>query len=292
MIIKLKGGLGNQMFQYAFGRSASKLIGDELFLDISGYGKENAKETPRDYRLGHFNIKASIADQDQIAPYQKPLRKFLRRVENKLRPRKHYVFDPQELKIRTGAYVEGFWNNERYFLSIREAIRSELCLNKPFSYAAMLMESSILTPSPSVSLHIRRGDYVNDTLTSEYFASCDLSYYGAALSHIKEKIGGFNLFVFSDDIAWARQYLPDVLPPTIKTEYVSSPDIPDHEEIMLMSLCTHHIIANSTFSWWGAWLGEKTDEKSGETIVVAPKQWLNDPTIDTSDVVPERWIKL
>ena len=136
----------------------------------------------------------------------------------------------------------------------------------------------------AVSLHIRRGDYVSNPVTNNYHGTCSLAYYKKAVLLLKEKIENPSFFIFSDDLLWARENLDFI---NDMTFIDLDKSIPDHEEMHLMSQCKHNIIANSSFSWWGAWLNENSDK-----IVIAPKKWFSDNTINTEDLIPAKWMRI
>ena len=182
------------------------------------------------------------------------------------------------------SYFIGFWQSEKFFKNIEKIIRKEFTLKNPLSnYANVVFEKIKSTPI-SASLHIRRGDYVLEPHTNAYHGVCGLDYYQKAYEELVKKINSpFEIFVFSDDIEWVKENLR--LPG--KMHFVSNPNIPDYEEMFLMSCCTHNIIANSSFSWWGAWLNPNKNK-----IVIAPKQWFANKNEDAKDIVPESWIKI
>ena len=134
-------------------------------------------------------------------------------------------------------------------------------------------------------MHVRRGDYANDPNTNKYWGTCGIEYYLEALKYITSKAGNNSMyiFIFSDDIEWVKENMPLQYAAT----FVSSPEIKDYEELILMSQCDHHIIANSSFSWWGAWLDPKSDK-----IVIAPKRWTIKDEKNFRDIVPSSWIRI
>ncbi len=287
MIIKIHSGLGNQMFQYAFGRAASLRLRCDLFLDTASFGHMAPGDTPRSYELNVFNIQARIADEKNIKKYHTTWYLFLKKLENKLNPEKFHMFEEKRIPKTCDSYSAGFWQTEKYFVDIADTIRKDFTLAQPFSPESAKMESVITSSNNSVSLHIRRGDYVTNTSTTKHHGICSLSYYEEGLKLLREKLGTFSLFVFSDDIAWAEQNTPSITPPGIAVIYVSKGSIPDYEELILMSHCSHHIIANSSYSWWGAWLNPKSNK-----VVIGPKKWLANETVDTRDVLPATWIRI
>lgn len=288
IIIQLKGGLGNQMFQYAFGRAKSIEKKAPLLLDLSWFSDHSEKDTSRKYMLDKYNIKAEIADAFTLEEFNTKIKKIYRKVIRRLLYKKDYVFHPNKLKSGS-AYHEGNFPNEKYFKHHKEVIQTDLSLKNPLSPATNEVADQIkknrTNRIESISVHIRRGDYIQNKYAADSHGTLDGHYYNEAHNLLTQKIGQEKLayFVFSDDIEWAKEnILIDM-----NTTYVSNPEIPDYEELHLMSLCDHHIIANSTFSWWGAWLNPNPDK-----IVIAPKKWLADSSFDTRDVCPQDWIRL
>ena len=287
IIIKLKGGLGNQMFQYACARHLAERNNDVLKLDISLYqpGNAPAGDTVRSYALGALSISAQVANEEEIrlvGGRRSSIILFLRKIIAKMRPIKSYVFDPAVLERKGDVYLGGFFQSERYFKDIETIIRNEFRLREPMGEQAQAMVRDI-DGSDSVSLHIRRGDYVTNKNANAFHGTCSPEYYHAAIAEVMKKVRSPKFFIFSDDIEWAKA---DVGMPA-RAVYVSRDGITDHEELMLMSKCKHNIIANSSFSWWGAWLNANPQK-----IVIAPKRWANDTCVDTSDAVPAEWIRI
>ncbi len=283
IIIKLSGGLGNQLFQYALGRKKSIQNEDVFKLDISAYTKDYARK----YKLGVFNIIENIATSEEIKKLKIPLGLFSRIIRGfkfKILRIHNIGFKSAVLKKKGNMYLDGYWQSELYFTDIRETLLKDFTLkSEPGTEAKGWIEkiTSIQTP---VSLHIRRGDYVQDTKTNSYHGVCDLSYYTNAYQRLVEKgVNNIHMIVFSDDLEWVRENLELPCP----MSFVSGSNIQDYEELVLMSKCHHNIIANSSFSWWGAWLNPRVDK-----IVIAPQQWFKkDPQL-YKDIVPETWIKI
>lgn len=264
MIIKINGGLGNQMFQYAHGRNL-ELQGKKIIFDTSFfYGNRSSIDTPRTFTLDKLNIDTNATFSDE----RHPIIDTLHKIQGKM-----------------GITHEGHFQSEKYFKNIEAVIRREFTPKNPLTRETMISQGEIASATNSVCLHVRRGDYVTNNATNAYHGTCDIEYYKKALNIITEKIGtrDINIFVFSDDISWVKENLQ--LPyPTI---YADNPNIPDYEKMYLMSLCQHNIIANSSFSWWGAWLN-----KNKGKIVIAPKQWFANKTSTELDILPKDWIAI
>ncbi len=286
IIIKIKGGLGNQMFQYAFGRSLSLKLNTELKLDLSKETdpKGIKKDIERAFGLKHFNIKAETASRADVLKLRKPLSLYFSKLKRKLFKYDYYHFDPSFLQSKDGSYFEGYWwQSELYFKDIRETLIKDFTLTESFGTEASKIAESIRQTETPVSLHVRRGDYANDPATRSYHGLASLEYYRSAIETIKEKASHPVFFIFSDDIEWVKANL--TLPPL--SFFVSDKSIPDYEELALMSLCRHHIIANSSFSWWGAWLSQSEDK-----TIIAPRRWISSNTGKSDDIYPSAWIKL
>ncbi len=291
IIVKLIGGLGNQMFQYASGRYLAHKYRTELKLDIRDF-KNYAL---RNYDLNCFDIIENFATSSELShilfPSDRPVIKVSKRfIWNVLRVQPieyiketEYSFQQNFLKLQDNVYLDGYWQSEKYFLDIENIIRKEFSVVKPLTSTSQDLAERIKN-CESVSLHVRRGDYVSDPKTNSMHGVCGVDYYRNAIDLIREKIETPCFFIFSDDSEWACFNIK----PNAPTIYVRHNDYSrDYEDIFLMSMCKHHIIANSSFSWWGAWLNENP-----EKIVIAPKKWFNSKNMDTKDLLPDKWQKL
>lgn len=289
IITKLIGGLGNQMFQYAIGRNLAHTNNTELKLDITGYEKQ-AGITLRKYMLHVFNIQETLASKSEINKLKKNslIWKFVRKINpyfknNSYIEEKCFHFDPNILDISDNVYLNGSWQSEKYFSDISDIIRREFTLkNNPNKTSDQILTT--IDSVNSVSLHIRRGDYVSNPLASQILGLLSLDYYENALAFITKKVKNAQVFVFSDDIVWAKKNLKTTLPISFIDH---NNENMDSEDLRLMIHCKHHIIANSSFSWWGAWLSDNSQK-----IVVAPKRWFSNPNLDTKDLIPQDWIIL
>lgn len=292
VIVRLIGGLGNQLFQYAAGRRLAHVLNTTLKLDITGFETYRL----RTYSLSHFNIAAEIANQADISRFRPMARTRFGAILNGLKGRitpcfRFPIIREQEvgavrqdvLKARGDVYLDGYWQSEKYFIDIQEIIRLELTIRNQPDPVNRKLADHILSCN-AVSIHIRRGDYVNDPLVSKLHNTCGLDYYQKCISEIAESIERPQFFVFSDDPLWVR----DNLHLSYQTTWVDHNDSSKAlEDLRLMSLCRHHIISNSSFSWWGAWL----NKKPGKSIC-APMRWFNDSRLDARDIIPEGWRRL
>ena len=188
-------------------------------------------------------------------------------------------------KINGKAYLQGFWQTEKYFIEFEDQIRKDFAFKSPLNEKNSQLVKQI-SETNSVSIHLRRGNYVSDPSTSVVHGTCDLEYYRNAAKLVAEKIGDPVFYIFSDDPEWVKENLI-VDFPSVYVNHNSGKE--GYNDMRLMSHCKHNIIANSTFSWWGAWLNENR-----EKIVVAPKKWFAKETFqqNVQDLYPDGWIKL
>ena len=288
IIVRLMGGLGNQMFQYAAGKALADRLGVPLQLDRTFLNQrsENPGYTLRNFELDVFQIAADIAEKSVVT------RMKMQRKLSKIFPsliRNHVFSETQEKLIKEfelltdPVYMEGYWQTEKYFLSIADQLRS-----KDFIPVAAIssMNAELVKKignTSSVSMHVRRGDYVTNVQTNKYHGICSVDYYQHSAKIIVEKTGADHFYVFSDEPEWVKANI--VLP--YATTYISHNIAREsYWDIVLMQHCKHHIIANSSFSWWGAWLNS-----SKEKIVVAPEKWFTDPSAVSNQMISEGWIK-
>lgn len=292
IIVKLMGGLGNQLFQYAAGTALAKRHNTVLKLDLS-FLKADAglAHTQRQLELDVFNTNYEICTPADLQPFTNPgrLKGLLSRYlpaslfDYRVMGEKSFAYDPEFERLPQNTYLNGFWQSEKYFQSIRGLLTRELVLKQPLPPAAHAVASAI-GASNSLSLHIRRGDYVTNKHAQQFHGLLPLEYYYRALQHITAVAGETRIFVFSDDIAWAKANL-QVPESTVFVD--ANAGWHSGTDLHLMSLCRHHIIANSSFSWWGAWLNQQEGKQ-----VVAPKQWFAQPGINTADLMPGGWTRL
>jgi hypothetical protein len=291
VIVKLIGGLGNQMFQYAAGRRLAHALGVELKLDISWFATQDL----RTYSLGVFNIQENIASPEEVATLkvhnQGIAERVIRRVLHKppkqastyIREKKKFHFDPDILNLPDGVYLHGSWQSEKYFADIQTVICREFTVKTPQTGKVKELAGRVAS-CESVSLHIRRGDYVSNAHANQIHGICDLDYYLRSVEHFTQILNNPHFFIFSDEPKKARNNLKLVYPATVVDRNGADKS---YEDLRLMSQCKHHIIANSTFSWWAAWLS-----KNQNKIVLAPKRWFKSDDYDPKDLIPNKWIKI
>jgi hypothetical protein len=295
IISQLNGGLGNQLFQYAFGRQLAIYNNTELKLDIERFDHYTV-ETPRKYELDHFKIQASLATHAECQLFQPKMDPFHRAyrlgfiLTRKQPPHPKGVifekphFDKAVLNSPDGSYLEGYWQSYKYFEDIEDIIKAEITLKNPLVAKNKEVAELISSTTNPVAIHVRRGDYVLDPATNAFHGVYSVQYYQEALEHLIKKIKNPHFFIFSDDPQWTQGNLKFSYPTTYVTH-----NTPENgfEDLRLMSLCKHFIIANSSFSWWGAWLSSNPDKQ-----VIAPRKWFAGSNKDTSDLTPPNWLRI
>lgn len=293
-IIKLKGGMGNQMFQYALGKKISILNNDpDLFLDISFYKKNKIKKNVKNLitfgkNLYKNGIKSAIRQQEvnkrsyslNIFHLSDTIKIVKKSNFKKIEEINEFTFDKNILKCKGNFIYEGYFNTEKYFLDIKKYIQQDFTIKQKY-LKNIKEEQRKIEKTNSISIHLRRGDYLSDKQANKTFFVCDLEYYTKAIKIMEEKVSNPYFFIFSDDIDWIKNNLQFKK----NVEFISCKK--SYEDFYLMSKCKHNIIANSTFSWWAAWLN-KNDEK----IIISPKKWLKNKDVLKTDLIPVNWIKI
>lgn len=287
IVTRIIGGLGNQMFEYAAARALSLKGSYGLSLDISAF----ETYTLHAYGLSNFNISGNVAKKNEFAIgssksiFDTLSRRIHHKTELKLYQEKSLAFEPGFLNLGENTYLDGYWQSEKYFKDFEQQIRQDFTFNHTPSVENQKLVESIKAEN-SVSVHIRRGDYVTNAAVNSVHGICDIAYYKKAVEHLMINYGESNLkfFVFSDDPQWVKENMSFGK----NTVFVSHNDASSNfEDMRLMSACKHHIIANSSFSWWGAWLNP-----SKYKLVIAPKQWFKTTSLNANDIIPESWVRL
>lgn len=277
-IIKFQGGLGNQMFQYALYLKLKKL-GYEVKADLSSFYDKKNKCTPREFGIEKlFGVEISIASEQEIkklyaSEEQKLKRAFIKRIGKKTYYREDttsLLFKKEIFELKA-AYLEGFWQSEKYFEDIKEDVE------KAFSISKHCDEKR-----ETVAVHVRMGDYTKPEYAKIYGGICDAEYYLKAISYFRNTLDNPLFIVYSDEINKAKEMIKndnDII--FNDTCGFKSPK----DDLVNMSECKHQIIANSSYSWWAAWLNANPGK-----MVIAPKRWING--ISKDDVIPEKWIRV
>lgn len=292
---QLLGGLGNQLFQYAAGRALAKRLGARLVLDCTSrhapfrpivldrfaIDAEVVVDAPGKPRRRHFRIPGRLGRRltDSFHDHVPTSYRIGRHAFKVFGERKPFRYDPTFETLSRSTYLIGYWQSYRYFEDAAEQIRREI---RPTLAPSETNRSwlSRIEACNSVCLHVRRGDYLDGNAESPIV--CGRSYYGAAIQHISRVRTAPKLFVFSDDIAWCRSAFAEQ---DVTFVDINGPDDAVND-LRLMAACRHHIVANSSLSWWGAWLAHHPEQ-----IVIAPHPWL--PGADPDhDLLPTKWIRL
>jgi len=260
-IIKIKGGLGNQLFQYTYGRYLLKK-NKKIVFDISFFRDQRSEmDTDRKFLLNNFNVidssHFSFVDESEI---KKIIIKVLRKFKFK---------------------IDEYYQNLKYPHSIKSVLLNEISLLNPSNN---YMNSLLKIKNNSLSLHVRHGDYLDNHKTKDFHGVLELDYYKSAYNKIRKNTEINQVIIFSDDSEWTKENFNFI---DCEIIYASDLNLQDHEELILMSKCSHNIIANSTFSWWGAWLNQNPNK-----IVIAPKQWTTTRTSNELDILPKEWIQI
>ena len=289
-IVKLKGGLGNQMFQQAFLIALEQVSGEQVYIDVSGYSRyiqHNGYELER-----VFGIKNLEANDEAIKKYTCCFNsRFLNKLYTKLsvikssdiKERYSNKYYPSILLAHKDGYYDGFWQCYKYFDKYRDLVLQSFQF-VDFSDADNIeLAKIILEDKDSVSIHVRRGDYLNHPL---YNGLCGLDYYKSAINEIKKLKGvNLNFYIFSNDIQWCKDNIINYLDGNHYIFVDWNKGVNSFRDMQLMSMCRYNIIANSSFSWWSAYLNKNKD-----SVVIAPKKWINQP-LEYSVQLPE-WILL
>lgn len=292
--VALNGGLGNQLFQYAAGKALALKHNVPLSLDLIPLNsklKWKGLATYRKYELDIFSIEAEINHPSFTNKYLYPLAKanyFITRLTNQFMfnyvKEKSFEFDATLLQQPDNTYLDGHFQSEKYFKSVESVLRKELMFKRQLSGQNEQWADKIQQTN-SVSLHIRRGDYLLNAKNLNKHGLTSIEYYQRAIEFMLAKIEHPVFFIFTDDINWVKESFKMDSPFYVVDNNRTSDT--SYLDMHLMSLCKHNIICNSTFSWWGAWLNPDPQK-----VVIAPEQWFADTSINSTDIYPSEWIKL
>ena len=292
VITKVYGGLGNQMFQYAAALCLASLRGVTVRYDLSWFRRYHlhqgfelhrvfSVEIPEATGLDYFRVLGWRGHHWLRAQLLRPSLRALRPAAYVQEP--HYQFWPGFHSLPGRVYLDGYWHSERYFIAAERLVRDAFRFRHPLS-GRNLELSQHMASCNSVAVHVRRGDFASDPAINAVHGLTSLAYYRAAIGLTQARIEDPCYFVFSDDMEWAREHLQIDAP----CSYVDhNRGLESYNDLRLMSLCKHHIIANSTFSWWGAWLGQHPGQHA-----VAPSRWFQAQDKDTADLIPARWERI
>lgn len=286
--VKISGGLGNQLFQYAFGQYAAYKLNTEVIYHAQTK-LINKNFTQRDLDIEKFDLPINFTKEnfdEKSLFYLKKLSKYERKIVQILPflNKKINIQNPDihllVKKINDDCYYDGYWQNPAYPDSISNLLKSKIVLSDE-SFFKLENVINKIESSESVSIHIRRGDYINILANTKIYNICNFDYYKKAIEHIEKSITNPIFFIFTEDIEWAKESF-------VGDKFIFVTGNSAIEDMIMMSKCKNNIIANSTFSWWGAWLNQN-DKK----IVVAPKNWyVNFLKNSVHDFLPNNWVKL
>lgn len=291
VVASLSGGLGNQLFQYAAARAISLRNNCKLVLDLAWFSETQfgLGVTPRSYSLDPFELpvlvkrKLNLWSVSRFTSFLISFKNAASRFSKNIYSEKSYNFDSRVLALRVPVRLKGYWQSHRYFEDFSECIKSEIGTIRKLSHESAQILDKIVK-SNSICLHIRRGDYVSNLNASTFHGVCSMDYYRRGLEIVSDGLDLPHAFVFTDDPDWAKEHLDIGVKFTVVD--VNGPD-DAYQDLWLMSSCDRFVIANSSLSWWGAWLSRSPDK-----VVVAPKQWFASMEIDTSDLIPSDWIRV
>ena len=282
--VRIRGGLGNQLFQYSAARSLADRLNVNLGLDTREYNADS----PFEMGLKHFNIRAELNPKGLIKHKKNGFSKYILDIalgnHKNVYKETNLGFNNLFHSLPNKTYLKGYWQSEKYFENNQKKIFKDLQIIALQSKKNIKISENI-SKTNSVSLHIRRGDYVTNSAYNMKHGTCSLDYYKKSVDFLSKSLNkNFTIFAFSDDPEWVFKNLK--LPMDIQfIEHNSSKK--NYEDLRLMSQCNHNIIANSSFSWWGAWLN-----KSPKRTIISPKKWYADKNIKSIDIIPNNWVKI
>lgn len=302
IVVRLMGGLANQIFQYAAGRAIASARGCRLRLDLSHFSDPGEFRRfaldayafnagifpwPTKVRWDRRVVTAALTGRELRAlARSSPLRAVRRLLspdswrERPLVAEAGFDFDPAVAAAPPGSYLLGYFQSERYFAAIAEEMRATF--RAPRIVDATNRDwLARIAAAHAVAVHVRRGDYLNP-VTAARHGVCSAGYFRAAIATMRARVPGATFFAFSEDRDWVRETLAA---PDLVVVDANGPDAAA-QELMLMAACRHHVIANSSLSWWGAWLAAAPGQ-----LVIAPTPWFGEPT-PTPDLLPRQWMTL
>ncbi len=289
IIVKLYGGLGNQMFQYAAAKSiavrlnTAMLYDDEYFISPEKFGSSWS------YQLNLLNTQIELHSPLISKKLSFIIHRVFRKLNSKNIKYKKYFFEKPDqfdaniVDVINNTRLDGYFQSEKYFKQCRAEILKDFSPKAELDSKNKLICEQIHSEN-SVSLHVRRGDYITNAIAALVHITNHQDYYQKAITYIENKISDPVFYIFSDDINWAKQNITT----KSKMNFIDhNKNTDSYKDLFLMSHCKHNIIANSSFSWWGAWLNQNSSK-----IVIAPQRWYIDATKSTQDIYPEDWLKL
>lgn len=284
IITRIIGGLGNQLFQFAAAKSLALHHNTSLKLDVSLVESGGIRKID----LPLFNIVYDIATSEEINSFNKLslttkiIQQFLPAHKRNVYKEPGFTYDPHFFRAPHNCYLKGYWQSPKYFENIEGMIQKEFTVRTDAINTVVHLAAKF-NQEESVSVHIRRGDYLDKT-TVDFHGILSPGYYMSAIQLMKKQYPLCRFYFFSDDIEWVKKNIPV----DIDHEFISGTHTHTAiEDFYLMSQCKHNIIANSSFSWWAAWLN-----KNPGKLVIAPDKWFDKANLNTKDLIPENWIRI
>lgn len=288
VIIKITGGLGNQLFQYSFGKYIEKSLDGNVKYDTQTNLQAN-NFTKRTLDLKKFKVNLPIASDQEIKTFLKFRTGFFWRLERKFNQilgklNSKYLVQKNahcsKLPTKDNAYYDGYWQCYEYLDDVRDLILEQIKAPESF-YEKHQNLLNQMQNSDSVAIHVRRDDYINIKVNASLFEVCDVDYYNEAVNTISKNLNNPQFFIFSQDEEWVEDNFAGD-----NFQYIKGNSTID--DLLLMSHCKHNIIANSTFSWWSAWLNNNSDKN-----IIAPKKWYKGKrNIETKNLIPKNWLRI
>lgn len=293
VVVQLTGGLGNQLFQYAAAKALSLQHKTSLLLDVSSFMRSELPEleVPRDFELSYFEgVKETTVntcflqnDKNYFFLKEKRIERLLPNYRRGVYKEPYYHYDANFFKTRSNVFLKGGWQSYKYFQKFRQQIIPSLQIKKDIVNGVADFASDLRSEGV-VSVHIRRGDYLRKPIILEWHGIMNRDYYIKAFEKIAKKTSIKRVLYFSDEPEWVSSELIPVMPGEIISNSISGNQ---YQDFFLMQNCAHNIIANSSFSWWAAYLNPNPGK-----IIVAPQRWFNKAPYDTKDLIPENWIRI
>jgi hypothetical protein len=299
IVSRLIGGLGNQMFQYALAKKLAIKNNTEVYFDLHlllDHTSTKKKQVNRNFDLDIFNFSKRFISKDESNKFNglktnSVTLKILIKLKKIIFPLKIIIeknrgFDKQILNTKNNYCIVGSFQSPRYFDDIRNDILRDFIIKEEFIEKSNQSEK-IIKNKITVSVHFRRGDYLTNNYYKDIFGELPMSYYKEAYKIFNTKFPNASYFIFSDDIKWVKNNISIFKNATFIENSSSKKGMAT--DLFQMTICDHHIISNSTFAWWGAWLNNKDNK-----FVVAPKMWVSkkyfgDKSIHPTDIIPENW---
>jgi hypothetical protein len=283
IIARLQGGLGNQLFQYAAAKALAVQHNVPLKLDAT---TALPADNLRQLALHQVNATVDIASAKEISqfvwlPSLYRHSKWISKLGRHIYREKDFSFDPGFFQLVPPVFLDGYWQSEKYFQPVEALIRQEFMVKKTL-LTKVEQKAREIHSRPSVSVHIRRGDFQNKKAAA-YHGVLPIEYYAQAMDLLYTRFPNAFFYLFTDDVNWVSSNFNRFVPCELVSAFTTSPI----EDFYLMQQCNHHIIANSSFSWWAAWLNTNK-----EKVVITPKKWFAQPGINTKDLIPENWMQL